>query len=205
MEDKRKLANDELENTLNSGILSVVPQSQLSFENMPDAAPTTSDMASSNIMNNFNVNVNVSGGNTNVRPAVNETMQRMLPNLMRSPEEIKKNSSVILEDNSSKISNETEINNFETIRQEVLMSSLTPNNYSGESFQMDSYIDSPSIPLFSFAKEDTPMVPNTGMYSYSDSVLRETEPKYEKDHIILKNLVYNSFAGIDDPGVMVSP
>lgn len=194
MEDKRQLANSELEATLNSGILSVVPQSQANFESLP-AAPQSDGVAGQNIMNTFNVNVNVAGGGQpQMERAANQTMQRMLPNLVGSPEEIKKNSSLILVDNSREISGATETNNFQVVQQEVLMNNLTPNNYSEEVInQTNVYDQSPSIPLFDFARESMSSEELLGRYTYSDSSIKKNNPKVARDYEILKNITYNSF------------
>lgn len=195
MEDKRQLANSELEATLNSGILSVVPQSQSNFESLP-IAPQSDNISGQNIMNNFNVNVNVSGGGqSQMERAANQTMQRMLPNLVGSPEEIKKNSSLILVDNSSKTSEATETNNFEVVQQEVLLNNLTPNNYFEETTnQTNVYNQGPSIPLFDFARESMGSEDLVGKYTYTDSLLKKNNSKIARDYEILKNITYNSFS-----------
>jgi len=96
MEDKRQLANQELQNSLDSGILSFVPPSQESFK-IPDAPKFENTNSEGNVTNNFNVNVNVNGGqNTTklIQTATSNAIQKALPNVAGSPEDIKKNSSI---------------------------------------------------------------------------------------------------------------
>lgn len=194
MEDKRKLANQELEETLSSGILSVLPESQGNFDTLPNV-PQTEDMMAQNVTNTFNVNVNVSGGGqSQIERATNRTMQNMLPNLTGSADEIKKNSSLILVDNSREISGTTETNNFEVASQEVLMNNLTPNNYSNETInQTNVYNTASEMPLFNFAKDSMDAENLVGKYTYSNSSLKEDNQKIAKDYQILKNITYNSF------------
>lgn len=184
MLDKRQIANVELEETLNSGILSFVePQSQ-SFAELPDAPQTENDASNGNVVNNFNVSVNVNGGGDSrtIQNITTTSLQNALPNMNESSNEIKKNSSIDFQgiygqdSNALNITQEPDIlNNLYSIYQ--------------------SNDQSPSDLIYSnishFQKAEI------SHYSYSESSLKTDNQNTKNQYEVLKNIIYYPSQGDD--------
>lgn len=171
MDDKRKMANDELSETINSGVLSFTTPEVSPFTDLPEMPQLESQSESGNISNNFNINVNVSG-NANpsrISNAATSTMRNILPNLTGSPDDIKKNSSVIFQDTSNPILDDAEI-----------------------------YQDGSSVPILDFVKFGVFDLPEISNYTYTESYLKEVSNKEVKNYEILKNVVHNSVTQQND-------
>ena len=149
MEDKQKIANDALSETINSGVLSFVKSEIPQFVDLPEMTSTNAETQNQSVSNNFNVNVNLSNNSTTssssnisgtpqstlrnesnsqnnpafIKTAATNAMRNALPTLTGSPEEIKKNSSTILHESSNQILNETQNKVYEN-----LISSLMVDN-----------------------------------------------------------------------------
>ena len=85
IQDKRQLANQELSNTVGSGILSMVPAQSENFVELPKSDGVET-LASGNVVNNYNMNVTVNG-----------TVEKALPNMTAMPDAVKKNSSEVFQ------------------------------------------------------------------------------------------------------------
>lgn len=169
MEDKRKIANEQLQETLDSGILSFAATPSQNFVELPESSSDENGSQGGPVTNNFNVNVNVSGGDVrSIQQAANSTMQNALPTLTGSADEVKKNSSIDFQSNY-----EEEPRIFDNLIQ----------LYEQEN-------QSPSDLMFSkMAEFESPEVAH---YSYSTSSLKENNVKINNQYEVLKNVIYSS-------------
>lgn len=170
MEDKRKIANEELHETLNSGILSFAATPSQNFVELPETSRDENALQGGSVTNNYNVNVNMSGGGDarSIQQAANSAMQNALPNLTGSPDEVKKNSSIDFQSNFEK----------------------DPGIFNNLIQVYDQESKSPSDMVFSkLAEFENPEVSH---YSYSTSTHKQNNAKINNQYEVLKNVIYSS-------------
>jgi hypothetical protein len=85
IQDKRQLANQELSNTVGSGVLSMVPTQSENFVELPKSDGVETP-GSGNVVNNYNMNVTVNGA-----------VEKALPTMTAMPDAVKKNSSEVFQ------------------------------------------------------------------------------------------------------------
>lgn len=170
MEDKRKLANEQLQETLDSGILSFAAPQEQNFVELPESSESDSATETANVTNNFNVNVNVNGtGNSrSIQQTANSAIQNALPNLYDSSEDLKKNSSA------------NYMGNFEEGSELISFADSLADMGGGFS---------PELIYTSLSEFQTPDVSH---YTYSESTLRENNSKINNQYEVLKNVIYSS-------------
>lgn len=179
MEDKRKLANQELEETFGMGILALKPEEPQNFVELSKVDDTALNEPTT-MLNNFNVNVNVSGATTtNVERLANEAVKNALPSTRETPEEIKKNSQGVSTGNSQGNSiNESVLRSLEREQREY---SEIPQRVA------------PSIPSFNlttlgiFDTSD-----DVSDYTYSTSRNKEENPAVKHTYQVLSNVIKHS-------------
>jgi hypothetical protein len=191
MEDKRQLANDELKPTMDGGILALSPVSSENYVELPPTAPIESEQVGT-VVNNFNVNLNVSGKTNSTVREVTNTLQNALPAVSQSPD-VKKNSTEISAPNSIEV---------EPSRVSTELKALTnseeaiPDNL--EIFQLAEEGIDPT-PALDLAGLDIFDVPDYAKYEYSISNTKEQDPKLKQSYEILKNVTEHSISSQSEP------
>ena len=210
MEDKRKIANEELSETINSGILSFVNPEILEFSDLPEITPSSTEAANQAVLNNFNVNVNVSNSsnmnsssvlsqnsqgnlkesflqnNTQlIKTAATNAMRNALPTLSGSSEEIKKNSPTILQGSSNQILNETENKIYQNLFSNLMIEDFYMTNNS------KTYKEDSSVPILNFNEIGITETPNIENYSYTESPIQTENNRESNQYENFKNIVNN--------------
>lgn len=182
MEDKRQLANEELGETFGLGVLALKPEEPKNFVELPKPEDISQGQ-SGTVMNNFNVNVNVSGkSNTDAKRVASEAIKQALPTTNEKPEEVKKNSQKSSTTNSRGNS-----------RDEPVL-----KNYSKEEEDKKApFIDisesiAPTIAALDLAGLGMFITGDMTEYEYSSSRHKEENAQAKRAYSILKNLIHNS-------------
>lgn len=170
MDDKRQLANEQLQETLDSGILSLAGPQPQNFVELPESSQAAVSAEGGNVTNNFNVSVNVNGGSSkSIQSATSSAIQNAIPNMSGSADEIKKNSSLDFLGNSEEESNFLDVNYGE-------VPDLGVSNAS----------DMLYLNLTEF------QTPEVAHYTYSTSTMKENNNKINNEYEVLKNVIYSS-------------
>lgn len=192
MDDKRKLANQELEDTFGVGVLALKPEEPQNFVELPkleDAAAAQSG----NVTNNFNVNVNVSGKDqTTVKQVASNAVQKALPTGAETPETVKKNSPASSPGSSSKNSG----------KNNPVLNNLKEQEEEQEYIEIPQSIG-PTVPALELAGLGMFDTGDRTDYEYSTSRLKEENPAAKMAYAILKNVVQHSLQ--NQSSIEISP
>ena len=195
MDDKRKIANEELAETINSGVLSFITPSPPEFSNLPEMPQPMIAESGQSISNNFNINVNVSGNqNTSaINSAASSAIRNALPTLTGSTEEIKKNSSEVLRETSSQILKETE---KETYR-EVLREIISPTNDYTNNTNVEIFENNSSVPILGMVGIGMPEMPDLANDVKSESIFNSNNTEVQNFQM-LKNILNSTNIEVSD-------
>ena len=195
MDDKRKIANEELAETINSGVLSFVTPGSPEFTNLPEMPQQMMAESGQNISNNFNINVNVSGNQNSsaINSAASSAIKNALPTLTGSTEEIKKNSSEVLRETSSQILKETE---KETYR-EVLREIISPTNDYTNNTNVEIFENNSSVPILGMVGIGMPEMPDLANDVKSESIFNSNNTEVQNFQM-LKNILNNTNVEMSD-------
>jgi hypothetical protein len=189
MEDKRTIANQELQNELDGSFRFYAPPEQENFVELPvqekieESKPET--------VNNFNVSVSVNGKTEPKTTVVNQAVQNALPNTTELPEDVKKNSPVISSENSNE---EKYVEQLRGIVGEDAGMIEQHNDVVGS-------ID--SIPVLDMTQLTQFETPEYGEYTYSVSDMKQNNPSVKRDYEVLQNIISHSISS-QEP-MVVSP
>lgn len=181
MEDKRKQANEELRDTFGAGLLALKPEEPQNFVELPKPEETT-QQAQGNVLNNFNVNVNVQGGSQgNAAKIASEAINKALPTGSEKPEDVKKNSQESLIANSAENSK----------NKSLVLPSLQETKQEQDYIEIPDSIG-PTIPALDLAGLGLFDSGDAAEYDYSTSRLKEENAATKMTYQILKNVTQHS-------------
>lgn len=181
MDDKRKLANQELEETFGTGVLALKPQEPQNFVELPKPEELAASQ-SGNVTNNFNVSVNVTGkSQQNTRQIASDAVQKALPTANESPEEVKKNSQGSSPGSfrGSLAKNNPVLNNIEVKQEEP------------EYIEIPESIG-PTVPALDLAGLSVFDTGDATDYNYSTSRMKEEDASVKMSYSVLRNVINQS-------------
>lgn len=183
MEDKRKIANEELSPVLDSGLVQIdTPQPSNFVDLQPEPASVAEQTGT--VLNNFNVNVNVTEPTNYVERQLTTTINKALPTVSQVPSEIKKNSpplSVEQSETDAGIANkaiqtENETPNINTILNEF-------------------YTEPTQIPLsVDLMQLQNDMESDVSVYDYTSSPLMNKDSKFKSESEELRQSIQNTLS-----------
>lgn len=188
MEDKRKLANDELKD-MDGSFRFFAPPEMENFVELPKEESPESMSGPGSTVNNFNVAVNVQGNGKVNTSQINAAVQNALPTHTESPDQTKKNSSPISPDTLSTDS-----------KQLPNLVSPEDEEYVLNEFSAEDIGPIPTLDMLGLNQFETP---NVSYYTYSNSTLKENNPIVRREYEVLKNIVHHS-SSTQEP-MMISP